>query len=323
MLHKLHFQPLPGLSGPHQQTLVGWTCSLPVYLPSVTVPVLLPDNDQIALEVSTPADWKATDPTALIIHGLCGSHRSPMVARVAKRLHDKGWRTARMNMRGSGSGRLLARQIYHSGQSEDIGPVLTKLHGDHPHSPITLIAFSLGGNVALKFAGENPEQASKHLTHLITACPPTDLLASCRMFMLPQNQIYQRHFLKELIEDLKERERLYPDLPRVHFPKNLTLFEFDQLFTAPQAGFDGAIDYYSKVSSAQYVPDITVPTKILYAADDPFIDWTALNGLSLPSNIDIRLTRHGGHMGFLGIPGSHGGLRWLDTQLTEWTVRGP
>lgn len=221
-------------------------------------------------------------------------------------------------MRGSGTGAGLARKVYHCGQSDDLFPVLKQFKWKNPDSPFTVVGFSLGGNIGLKAAGENPSEFSELVDQLIGLCPATDILTAVRLLGLPENKIYEQHFIRCLKTQLAERYRHFPDLPVVELPDLFSLFEFDQLFTAPQCGFRSALDYYRHASASRVIPNITTRTEILFAADDPFIDWTALNGLTLPRNLGIHLTRKGGHMGFIGHPAKKGGYRWMDSQLLEW-----
>ena len=107
-------------------------------------------------KLSTPRGWQPQDPTAVLLHGLCGGHRSSYMQRLARKLWRSGLRAVRMNLRGCGSGRGLARYPYHSGRSADVLAVLESLLQTTPQSPATLIGFSLGGNIVLKLAGNYP-----------------------------------------------------------------------------------------------------------------------------------------------------------------------
>ena len=320
MSQELPFEPFSLITDPHQQTIVS---SLLNYLPeppSVGMRVRLPDGDQLNVEVTTPEGWKPTDLTVLLVHGLCGSHRSPNLVRMANRLAPKGVRCVRYNMRGCGSGKGLARQIYHSGRSEDICEVLKALKKGHPASPIVLVGFSLGAHLVLKVAGELGQLAKHLLAHMISVSPPVDLYSSIQMLGDPANGVYERYFYKILRNDVYERQRLFRDLPRVKLPRSLKIYEFDQLYTAPACGFADVMDYYDKCSSAHLVKDIAIPCKVLLAEDDPIISHKSLDDLDLPKNVEVFKTKKGGHMGYLADPTSEAGFHWLDSQLVEWIL---
>jgi len=160
MSQELPFEPFPFLNDPHYQTIIGSVWSFFFEPNSEQRVVVLPDGDRICLEVTTPRDWKPTNLTVFLVHGLCGSHKSPNLGRMAKRLEPLGVRVVRFNMRGCGSGRGLAKQGYHSGSSEDVFESIKALKKECPESPIILIGFSLGGNIVLKMCGELASLAS-------------------------------------------------------------------------------------------------------------------------------------------------------------------
>lgn len=321
MSQELPFEPFPFITDPHHQTIFSSVLNFLFEPPSDTKKIPLPDGDCLAVEVTTPRGWKPTDPTVLLVHGLCGSHRSPNLVRMVKRLEPVGVRSVRFNMRGCGSGKGLARQIYHSGRSEDLFEVLKVLKKEHPDSPVILIGFSLGGNIVLKLAGELNRLASRYLQKMIAVSPPVDLYSSIQMLGEPVNSVYERYFYKLLRADVHYRHRKFKELPPVRLPKKLKLYEFDQLYTAPACGFDNAMDYYNKCSSAHVVEDIAIPCKILLAQDDPIITSTSLDIYNLPSNITVFKTKKGGHMGYLGHPTGEKGFHWLDSLLVDWITK--
>jgi len=320
MSQELPFDPCPFLTGPHYQTIISSFFNLLFEPYSDRKVVQLPDGDRIAVEVTTPRGWKEGDLTVVLVHGLCGSHRSPNLVRMVKRLEPIGIRGVRYNMRGCGSGRGLSKHIYHSGRSEDLFEVLKALKTEHPESPIVLVGFSLGGNIVLKLVGELNVLGKEYLKGVIAVSPPVDLYSSTQMLGDPINSMYERYFYKLLRADVYYRHKKFKDLPKVHLPRNLKLYEFDQLYTAPTCGFKSAIDYYNKCSAAHVVEDIAIPCRILLAEDDPIISAASLDQYNLPSNVAVYKTKKGGHMGYLSNPASGKGLYWLDSLLVDWIV---
>jgi predicted alpha/beta-fold hydrolase len=196
--------------------------------------------------------------------------------------------------------------------------VLDELHAEIPQSSLQLVGFSLGGNIVLKLAGELGNTVAASLRQVIAVCPPADLAACARLLAQPSNRLYERYFVRLLKADVAERQARFPDVPRVELPPELSLYTFDNLYTAPLCGFRNADDYYARCSAAPLVPGITMPCRILFAADDPVIDATVLAQVELPANVQVVCTTHGGHLGFLGMPGRPGGYRWMDALLLEW-----
>ncbi len=319
------FEPFPFLSHPHLQTIAAAELSFSLAPPSKLETVALPDGDRLAIEVSTPQAWsagsgagRAADPTVVLIHGLCGSSRSPYILRIARKLYLRGIRAVRVNLRGCGPGRDLAREPYHSGRSDDARAVLEHLRRAGPRSLTTLAGFSLGGNIALKLAGEMGEAARGLMDQVIAVCPPADLLASCLRLTQRTNRLYDRFFVWLLQRDLARRQRAFPDERRFRLPPRLTLMEFDDLYTAPRCGFRSGLDYYRRSSALPLLGGIAVPCRILYSADDPIVDNRALERAALAPTVKCFRTSAGGHLGFLARPGAAGGVRWMDELVLEW-----
>lgn len=322
MSQELPFDPLPFIEDPHRQTIVGSFLSFITEPKSVQKIVRLPDGDKLSLEVTTPREWKETDPTVFLVHGLCGSHQSPCVARMAKRLEPLGIKTVRFNMRGCGSGKGLAKRVYHSGRTNDVFECLKELKKEHPDSPIVLIGFSLGGSIVLRLTGELGRLAAPFLERVIAVSPPVDLYSSVLMIGEPVNSIYERYFYHMLRSNVHYIHQKFKDLPKVNLPRNLKIYEFDQLYTAPACGFSSAFDYYDKCSASYVVGEIAIPCNILLAEDDPIISPDSLNRFNLPSNINVFKTKKGGHMGYLGRPKGKRGFYWLDSLLVDWILEG-
>ncbi len=318
---ELPFNPFPLFRGSHQQTIIGSVLYWPSNLDSTIRHVELKDKDKLAIEVSTPKKWKNNLPTIVMIHGLCGSHKSTYLIRIGKKLNKKNIRVVRINLRGCGSGRGLARKAYHGGQSDDIFSVIKLLKEEAPDSPIILIGFSLGGNIVMKLAGELKNEAKNYLKMVMAINSPLNLYPCVKRMGLPDNQFYEKYFTKLMKEDLYYRQSIFPDIPQVILPEEMTMMEFDELYTAPNFGFFNALDYYSKCSSYKLIPEITIPAKIMFAKDDPIIETCTFEGVTLPKDIQVYTTNKGGHMGYLGIPG-FGGFHWLDKILINWIHEG-
>lgn len=315
---ELPFEPFALFSGSHQQTIIGSILHLEKEPNSRRLMVTLPDLDQIALEITTPQDWKPTDPTVIMLHGLCGSHRSPYLIRMTKKLASLGVRCVRFNLRGCGSGKGYAKELYHAGRSDDVYKVLEILKNENPLSPTVLLGFSLGGNIALKTVGELSDFANNYLKGVIAVGPPVDLLSSVNLVGQRQNRFYEKYFLRLLKSEVAYRHKQYPELNKIRFPRGLTMFEFDEYYTAPQSGFKNALDYYKKCSAVIFIPQIRIPCTILFSEDDPIISSTSLDGFTLPDNVRVFKTKHGGHIGYLSSPLSKGGIHWMDDVLLDW-----
>jgi predicted alpha/beta-fold hydrolase len=311
------FRPLPLLGNPHVQTILG------AFLPGRACPspqrrllVDLGDGDRLLLHENTPRTWQPTRPMALLVHGLTGHHASPYNRRLAALLLDRGVRVFRIDLRGNRPGLALARQPYHAGRTEDLRLALACLHDLAPTAPLLLAGVSLGGNLALKLAGELPEHPVPGLVRVAALNPPIDLEACSRLLERPGNRIYEKRFVRGLAEDAVRRRRYFPDLPEVRLPRRMTLRQFDDLYTAPRSGFAGVADYYRRASSLPLIPRIPVPALILTARDDPFIAVEPFEELRVGGHIQVHIAPHGGHVGYVGW--DSGVIHWAERTLADW-----
>ena len=316
------FRPLPLLWSGHLQTALGFALKgTPFRKPTTRRLVTMPDGDRLVLHDSPPPGWQPGDPIALLLHGLGGSSLSGYIQRLAAMLYPHGVRIARLDLRGTGAGFHLARNFYHAGRTEDVRASLLDLHRDSAASPLFVIGYSLGGNLAVKLAGEAGADPVPMLARVAAVAPPIDILRCSEMISSPRCRFYDRFFARSLIKLAKERQRHHPGDPLPRFPVNPTLRQFDDLFTAPRSGFDDALDYYRKASSLPVIRQITVPTLMITARDDPFVAVEPFEQLMAPPHVRVEIHERGGHLGFLGFDGN-GGVRWAERRVVEWILSG-
>jgi predicted alpha/beta-fold hydrolase len=310
------FQPMPLIRSGHHQTIAGYYVrQWQRALPGTQHKVPLPDGDALHVYETIPDTWKAEDPIVLIIHGLGGSHTSGSVTRLGWECLRAGLAILRINLRGSGDSLADNRLPYHAGCSPDILQVLNWLTHRHPGSPFYLVGFSLGGNIALKLAGETPQEDCLPLRHIVAVSPPAHLERSASMLAEPRNALYEKRFVAELKTLAEQRARQHGETPPT-FPKKLKLREFDDLYTAPRVGYRDVADYYARASSLPFLHQVEIPTHILSAEDDPMIDPATIREAIRSPSVSIHLTPHGGHLGFLSTP-RHGGWCWMEKYIVR------
>jgi predicted alpha/beta-fold hydrolase len=313
------FRPLPFLGNPHVQTVLGslWK-GRGVRLPTQLHLVPLPDGSSLAVHDTIPPDWQPDKPIVLMVHGLGGSHQSPMLQRLVNRFTLHGFRAVRVDLRGAGAGIKQSRRVYNAADADDVRAVAEFLSGPAPGAPLYLVGVSLGGNLVLNLAGSAAARPLPSLRMVAAISPPIDLtLCSAMLATLP---FYDHFYARNLRRQVDEHQACFPDLPVTPFPKRLTMRLFDDLYTAPRGGFADALDYYRRASSKDVIPEIKVPTFILSARDDPFIAVPPIENLPAQEYLHVRLVARGGHLGFLGRDGN-GGLRWAEQQLVAWILK--
>lgn len=313
------FEPHPWLASPHLQTVIArfWPWPNP-RLPSTYAEVEVGGGDRVGVLESIPDGWRRGDPSAILVHGLGGSARSPYIVRVAAKLAGLGARVIRMNLRGAGPGFGSSRTYYHSGRSDDLRAVAAWLARRAPGSPIALVGFSLGANLTLKLASEASDRPVAGLDSVVAANPPIDLGACCRKIEEPANRIYDRSFLRHLRAEVDRLHSAFPELGPIDLSAARSLREFDEIYTAPRNGFPHAADYYARSSAGPLLGRIEVPGLVVHAEDDPFIPAESFRSVEFPPRLALELIPQGGHLGFLSRKSWRGDRRWLDARICSW-----
>lgn len=252
-----------------------------------------PDHDFLDI------DWSVvgTDTLAILSHGLEGDSSRPYMLGMVKALNDKGIDALAWNYRScSGEPNKLLRS-YHLGASDDLSFVVQHALSTGKYKTIYLLGFSAGGNITLKYLGEDPDGLPPEIKRAAVFSVPVELKSSAEKI----SRIYTQRFLRSLGRKLEQKREMYPDAVDL---RNYSLFwtfpEFDDRYTAPLHGFDSAADYYNKVSSRQFITYIRVPTLLVNAKNDPFLGPACYPVTEAELNPDfyLEMPENGGHVGF-------------------------
>ena len=319
----LPFKPHPLVAGGHLQTIVGYYFPGPKKLRSTQIhQVEVSDGDRLAICENRPGRKTSFKKVIVFMHGLGGDASSPYMPRLAELFKNRGWVVFRMNHRGCGEGSGLARNLYHSGRSDDVSQVLLKVAELHPDTPLIAVGFSLSGNALLKLLGEKREPTPAGLRGAIAVTPPIELSLCAAALSRKSNKLYDLRFIRTLRQAVEERRQAFPDFPEIDFRWNMTLREFDEVCTAPMNHFEDAEDYYTKCSAKQFLQGISIPTFLLASKDDPFIPKETFDDLPGNDLVDFHLARSGGHMGFVSAGKTPlGNHRWMDYAILKYSEK--
>jgi predicted alpha/beta-fold hydrolase len=292
----------------------------------------LPDGEKLAARLDRPAT-PAHGPLVVLVHGLAGSEASVNVVASARHLVGRGWAVMRLNLRGTSPSLATAPGHYHAGRTEDLADALRALPPDLARHGIVLIGHSLGGNLVLKFMGEErmgEERMGEErmgegghglpVVAAVSVSAPLDLAATCACMMTRRNLVYHHTMLAAM-----KREALAPGAAvstaeRAAISAARTVYEFDDCFIAPRFGYRDALHYYDHNAAKRFLAGISTPTLILHALDDPWIPASCYATIDWPRlpMIEAPVTRGGGHLGFHG----RGSLvPWHDRVTGYWLER--
>jgi predicted alpha/beta-fold hydrolase len=276
----------------------------------------------------------AAEPLGLVLlmHGLGGSSSRSGLRRMGYTLQRAGFAVLRLNMRGAGAGRELARGTYAANSNADLLPILPSLRQLAQGRPLLGMGISLGGTLLLNaLLAEWQEQSP--LDGLVCISSPLDLQACSRQIERPRNRLYQRWLLQRLVAQTladpfgvsaAERQALQQPICSIR--------RFDALITAPRWGYDSLEAYYRDASPlprllqrlTQLGGSGLPPTLIVHADDDPWVPVDAARQLSTvrSQTLSVLLTTGGGHNGFHGWrDGRKGRVGCWGDQLTALWLR--
>lgn len=238
-------------------------------------------------------------PLLILVHGLTGAEDSRNIMISAAYFVSLGFPVLRLNLRGAGPSSGTCKEHYHAGRSQDLDAATAALPGALKTNGIVMAGISLGGNTLLKFASE--QSAHLDIIAYATVCAPIDLKAAQQRIMAPRNSIYHRHLLKHMkagaYAHASDKLEVKQTLEHV-----TSVYLYDDLIVAPQNGFDGAEDYYTKSSAYAIVGDIKAPTLLIHAKTDPWIPTPMYTDLLWPGDgpLTLIVSDDGGHVGFHG-----------------------
>lgn len=290
------------------------------------VPAAEPSRERLELDDGDflDIDWHyaaqgSSDRLAVISHGLEGNSRKKYMLGMARIMTQKGWDVICLNFRGcSGEINRLPR-LYHSGVTDDLHRVVCHGLEQGRYDTAALIGFSMGGNQTLKYLGENPEKVPRQVQKAVAVSVPVMLADSVSVMDRLVNRIYMEYFMHGLHQKVMIKANMFPEVYCTRrLARKRTFFPFDDAYTAPVHGFDGAADYYSKCSSRQFLPAISVDTLLIQALDDPFLPESCYpyEEAKKHQHLFLETTKYGGHVGFVSDNGS--ATYWIEERAAQF-----
>lgn len=305
------FRPAWWLPGAHPQTVWRRLAPGPGPIALRRETLETPDGDDLVVD---HLEGPPGAPVLVILHGLEGSSFSVYVQGLLRLARERGWRGAALNFRSCARDPRDPRRtipnrrprLYHSGETSDLGFLLATLAAREPATALLAAGVSLGGNVLLKWLGENPGQSLVRAAATISV--PYDLAAGGRQLERGLGRLYVASLLATLRPKALDTARHFPEAAaRIDASRaraSRTFWEFDDAATAPLHGFAGAEDYYAQSSSLGFLSRVATPTCCISARDDPFQPGEVADRARRAASPAIRfaVTPRGGHVGFVAGP---------------------
>src|SRR5262245_24796224 len=315
------FMPGRWLSNGHVMTVFAWARSR-------TFPSLPPPEArlfQVATDTRVLAHcyWRPARtmrPTLLALHGLEGSSSVHYMQGLAAGAWRRGWNAVLLNQRNCGGTEHLTPGLYHSGLTDDPRTVIRELFHVDGLKRFSVAGYSLGGNLAIKLAGELDSSPDLPVQAVAAVSPTIDLDVCVRAIERRVNLPYHWNFVRTLRGRMRRKAAHWPGaFDLTPLDSIWTIRRFDDVYTAPYHGFKGASDYYHRASALRVVDRIRIPAMIVAAGDDPFVPPVQFDAAELRNNpyVVVRIERHGGHCGFVA-DAAEDGRYWAETTILDF-----
>ena len=306
-------------------TLYSW--ANPRHFPRLPPPAVRYFDVAEDARVKAHCHWQADarqHPTLIALHGLNGSSEAHYMRGLAAKAFAHGMNVVRLNQRNCGNTEHLSAGLFHSGLTADVTHVIDELTSIDGIAALAVAGYSLGGNLALKLAGEYGPSAPAALRAVAAVSPIIEIAQCVGALELPANAAYQWNFVRDLKRRIRRKERLRPgtfDMGQLGRVRSVR--DFDEFFTAPAFGFKDAADYYYRASAMRVVDRIQLPALVIAAEDDPFVPADPFRDPKVTGNPSITLIvcPHGGHCGFVGPRSGDDDGYWAENQIVDFFSR--
>ncbi|MDR6560196.1 MULTISPECIES: alpha/beta fold hydrolase [unclassified Arcicella] len=281
--------------------------------------IITPDNDFLDLDwakahLKNATTDKASKKLVVLSHGLEGDSSRQYITGMVQIFTQNGFDCLAWNFRSCSGELNKTTRLYHSGATDDLDLVI-KCAIQKGYEEVYLIGFSLGGNLTLKYLGEQSEKLSSKIKKAVTFSVPLHLSSSSQTI----GWLYTKRFNDSLKKKILEKAKLFPDqIQTSNISKIKTLKDFDDCYTSQLHGFQDAEDYYERNSSLYFLDKIQIPTLIINAQNDPFLSkacfpFEKANSLE---QVFFQAPKDGGHCGFY--QDNYQGTLWSEKRALEW-----
>ena len=308
----MHYRAPAWLPGGHLQTIYPATCTPKPPVAYRRERWTSSDGDFVDVDF---VDGQPGKPLVVLFHGLEGSSASHYARSLMAALQARGWSGAVPHFRGCSGEPNLTPRFYHSGDANEVDWIVRRLHARAP-GPLFAAGVSLGGNALLRWLGESGQGAGI----VAAACAvsaPLDLAQGGKALGSGFNRLYTRMFLQTLKPKCLAKLERYPGLfDRDALLNARDLYAFDNVVTAPLHGYRDTDDYWDRASARHVLHEITVPTLVLNARNDPFLPGAHLP-VSASRMVTLDYPDEGGPVGFPVGP-FPGRIDWLPRKILHF-----
>ena len=250
----------------------------------------------------------------IAVSGLEGNSRKTYMRGIMSIFSKNGYYCVSLHHRSCSGEDNRLLNTYHSGFTDDLRYFMERLEKENYYQEIIIVGYSLGGNIVMKFCGEEGDKINPKIKKVIAISVPAELGSSAKYFERSDNFAYMQKFFWTLKKKAKIKDQKFPgsfDLKKVLTAK--TFNDFDENFTAPTFGFKSAEDYYTQASCKPFFEKIKIPALLIIAKDDTFVS---------PESYPFQFAEQSKTFHFLAPDyGGHCGFMPTDSNQTLWVER--
>ncbi|KAK0460176.1 AB-hydrolase YheT [Desarmillaria tabescens] len=290
------------------------------------------DGGTLGLDFTPPDDVSVAQdaPIIVVLTGLTGGSWEPYVKAILSpacapiEQGGLGYRAVVVNFRGCADVPITSSLFYNAGSTDDLRQALIYVRNRYPKAPLLGLAFSLGGNIMIRYLAEEKEE-SRLSTAFVLGCPWNLSENSEALESSFLGRFYSKGLGGNFVRIVTENQvalgkdpsfkELVTATVALKFP---TLSKFDDFYSRvagagePPFPFPSGSAYYKWASSHYVLPDVRVPLLTLNARDDPVVR-------RIPDPVDnpyviMASTEGGGHLGWF----VNGRDKWIRKPILEW-----
>ncbi len=267
--------------------------------------VLGAQNVPLAIKIAIPEQSKAS---IIGTYGITGSlENQTMLKILARKAYQQGFAVILLDWRAHGKSAELSPTLTSDGlyEGDDFVLIASAAQNLGCPAPFWLTGYSLGGQLALWGLRAAQFQNSQEIAGAAVICPNLDSVRSLNYLGQSLSGRWIEHSItKELKQMARKIAQTHPNslsMEIIETVKNIR--SFDQELVITQLGFQTANEYYNATNTLNILPELNLPTLIIYAADDPLFDPSIIADLQIHAannpTLKLLLTKYGGHVGYL------------------------
>jgi len=238
---------------------------------------------------------------AFILPGLCSKPTQPYLRDLYTKLLNNGIRTVVFVPRFNDD-KFTIPETGTLNLVDDVHAGVLHVLSKYPEAKLIGIGHSYGANGLVNYLGFHNEH--KHFIAGISIANPYDFTQSSKVIQGTIVEKYLMSGIKDLVKASLDtihqgKERFKWTLEEILATKQLR--EFDDMVVAKVMGFDGASEYYDKISSEKRVWRVRVPLLSINSEDDPFIEFKGVpvDAHTENENLLFLITKRGAHIGWI------------------------